>query len=120
MYTYSFDIIEIVFNIPEEHQLLNSQWIQILIVLNFKRKSNSKRLQPHIQHLVKDNQTGFVKGRQITEGFLYAQQIIQTAKSKHVTLALFKADIHKAFDTIKWDFLVRVMEGLGFPIRWIS
>lgn len=33
----------------------------------------ANRLQPYMQHLVGDNQSGFIKGRQITEGFLYAQ-----------------------------------------------
>ena len=43
--------------------------------------------------LVKDNQTGFVKGRRSTERFLYAQQVIHLARENKVPIALFKADI---------------------------
>lgn len=78
------------------------------------------RLQPHIQPLVKDSQTGFTKGRQITEGFLYAQQILHITKEKKIPLALFKADIHKAFDTLSWEFLMKVMQGLSFPEKWLQ
>ena len=75
----------------------------------------ANRLQAYIPTLVKDNQTGFTKGRQIIEGFLYAQQILHLAKENKTPLALFKADIHKAFDTISWNFLTKVMQSLGFP-----
>lgn len=70
--------------------------------------------------MVKDNQTGFTKGRQITEGFLYAQEILHLTKENRVPLALFKADIHKAFDTVSWNFLTKVMQSLGFPEKWVA
>lgn len=60
----------------------------------------ANRLQPIIPNIVNDSQTRFVKGRQITEGFLYAQHVVQCAKDSKIPIALFKADIHKAFDTV--------------------
>jgi hypothetical protein len=29
-----------------------------------------------------------------------------------------KLDIHKAFDTVNWSYLLEVMQALGFPQRW--
>lgn len=68
--------------------------------------------------MVDITQTGFVKGRQITEGFIYAQQILHYCKDSNIPLAIFKADIQKAFDTISWNFVQRVMLNLGFPPKW--
>lgn len=42
----------------------------------------ANRIQEDIKGLVDCAQTGFVKERQITEGFLYAQQILQHATKK--------------------------------------
>lgn len=51
---------------------------------------------------------------------MYAQEILHFAKEKKLPLAVFKANIHKAFDTISWQFIKKVMEKLGFPQLWIS
>lgn len=46
--------------------------------------------------------------------------MIQAARENKIPLALFKVDIHKAFDTISWKFLEKVMMGLNFPKKWID
>lgn len=80
----------------------------------------ANRLKDEIEHLVQPAQTGFVRGRQITEGFLYAQQVIQHSDQQHIPMAIFKADIHKAFDTVSWEFLIEAMRHLGFPDKWLA
>lgn len=35
-------------------------------------------------------------------------------------LAAIKIDMNKAYDRIQWDFLRKVLEGIGFPEDWIS
>lgn len=80
----------------------------------------ANRLQSHMHLLIEDVQTGFLKGRQITEGFIYAQQLLHHARKSKLPLAVFKADIIKAFDTVNWDFLTKTMQSLGFPNTWIT
>lgn len=80
----------------------------------------ANRLQEVIGDLVHQSQTGFLKGRQITEGFVYAQEVLHFTKENNIPVAIFKADIHKAFDTISWRFLSKVLLHLGFPEIWIS
>lgn len=60
----------------------------------------ANRVQDKIRELVDEAQTGFVKSRQITDEFLYAQQLLVHANKSDIPMAIFKADIHKAFDTI--------------------
>lgn len=78
------------------------------------------RLQPKIAKLVDTTQTGFVKNRQITEGFIYAQHILHHTYQQKIPIAIFKADIHKAFDTVSWDYMLKVMKNLNFSQTWIT
>jgi Reverse transcriptase (RNA-dependent DNA polymerase) len=60
-----------------------------------------------------------MKNRHINEGFLYAQELLTTVTRQNTQIALFKADIHKAFDTLSWQFLRYVLEAKGFNLEWI-
>lgn len=75
----------------------------------------ANRLQPHMDKLLSDTQTGFLKGRNIVQGFHYAQEIIQATTRQKKQMAVFKA-----FDSIEWPFLVRYLQALGFTSRWIE
>jgi Reverse transcriptase (RNA-dependent DNA polymerase) len=65
-----------------------------------------------------NSQTAFLRNRNIVQGFLYVQQTIQYARSSNTLLAVFKADISKAFDTVSWEFIIKIMEAKGFPTVW--
>jgi hypothetical protein len=49
---------------------------------------------------VDPNQTGFLHKRLITENFLYTQQLLHNGNKNNFKVVIFKADIHKAFDTL--------------------
>jgi retron-type reverse transcriptase len=57
-------------------------------------------IQPIIQSLISPNQTGFLHGRLITEIFLFAQQLLHYTNKNNEQEIIFKADIHKVFDTL--------------------
>lgn len=83
------------------------------------QKIFSKILANRIQHTLKDlideTQTDFIQTRQITEGFVYTQQVLHHLHKTNTPMAVFKADMNKAFDTIGWQFLLKVMHSMGFP-----
>jgi Reverse transcriptase (RNA-dependent DNA polymerase) len=68
--------------------------------------------------LLSNTQTGFLKGRSIMHGFHYAQEIIQAATRQKQNLTVFKADIHKAFDSIALPFFMKCLEAVGFKVQW--
>jgi Reverse transcriptase (RNA-dependent DNA polymerase) len=79
-------------------------------------------LQKHMGQLLTETQTGVHKGCSILHGFHYAQELIGATSMQKTQIALFKADIHKTFDSIEWPFITNCFEASGFPekiINWI-
>jgi mannosylglycoprotein endo-beta-mannosidase len=86
-------------------------------------KMMATRLAPHMNKLVSNAQSAFIKKRSIHDNFLYVRNLARKMhKSKTPTL-LFKLDIKKAFDSVRWDYLMELLQHLGFPTKfrdWIA
>ena len=78
----------------------------------------SNRLKLVIQELISDNQTTFIAGRQIMDGFLIANEIVHDLQTNGKIGMIFKVDFHKAFDTVLGDYLVEVMGYMDFGGKW--
>jgi Reverse transcriptase (RNA-dependent DNA polymerase) len=80
----------------------------------------ASRLQPHMNKLLTQTQTGFLKGRNIVHGFHYTQELVVAVTRQGARVGIFKADIHKAFDSIAWEFLIKCLKASGFADNWIQ
>lgn len=78
----------------------------------------ANRLRLVIGSVISDAQSAFVKGRQILDGILIANEVVDDASKRKKELLLFKVDFEKAYDSIDWSFLEEVMVKMGFPILW--
>ena len=78
----------------------------------------ANRLAPNLHDLVSSGQSAFIKGRAIQDNFLYVKNVINDAHVKKSPLVFLKLDIAKAFDSLNWGFLLRVLECMGFSQRW--
>lgn len=57
------------------------------------------------------NQWEFVKGRDILENVLLAQEIISDIRKRgKPTNVVIKMDMAKAYDIVDWNFLIRFLE----------
>ena len=74
------------------------------------------RLQQFIEVLVHADQTGFIKGRSISETFVYAAEIVQCCHKRKVPAVVLKLDFQKAFDSVSWRALDQILEAKGFPL----
>ena len=95
---------------------------------NFKFKIISKiladRLALTLPYIVYIGQRGFIKGRQINDCICLTTEAINMLHNKSFggNLAI-KIDIAKAFDTIDWNFLQKVLKDFGFNTifcNWIQ
>jgi hypothetical protein len=81
-------------------------------------KALTARLQAQVGQLVDENQSGFLSGRSISETFVFASELVQCCfKHKSPTLVL-KLDFSKAFDSIDWGSLRKIMRVRRFPEQW--
>ncbi|GJY21255.1 RNA-directed DNA polymerase, eukaryota [Tanacetum coccineum] len=71
-----------------------------------------------IDNIISQEQSAFIKGRQITDGPLILNEIISWCKSKKMQSLLFKVDFQKAFDSVCWDHLDDILGKLGFGNKW--
>jgi len=77
----------------------------------------SKRLK-QVLKLVGETQTTFVTGRQILDGALIGNEVVDWLKKSRKKGALLKLDFQKAYDTIDWHLLDQVMQMMGFGEKW--
>ncbi|WVZ63805.1 hypothetical protein U9M48_013410 [Paspalum notatum var. saurae] len=78
------------------------------------------RLTPMLPKLVSNNQSAFVRGRNIHDNFLLVQQLARAMHRSKEPHILLKLDISKAFDSVSWSFLIEVLQHLGFGRRWCN
>ena len=71
-----------------------------------------------IGEVISESQSAFIKGRQILDGILVANEIVDEARKTKKELILFKVDFEKAYDTVDWSYLDEVMSKMGFPLLW--
>lgn len=76
------------------------------------------RLQAQIQQLIDIDQTGFLKGRSISENFVYATELVQCCYQRKVPTVVLKLNFAKAFDSVDWDGLMAALRVRGFPAQW--
>jgi mannosylglycoprotein endo-beta-mannosidase len=71
-----------------------------------------------LSNLVSSGQSAFIKGRSIQDNFLYVRNVIKKAHKRKAPLLFLKLDIAKAFDSLKWGFLLQVLSQMGFGQCW--
>jgi hypothetical protein len=74
------------------------------------------RLAPRLPELIHHRQSAFVKGRYIQDNFRYVHAAARLLHTHRRPCILFKVDLARAFDSVSWPFLIKVLEHLGFPL----
>ncbi|XP_071708653.1 uncharacterized protein [Rutidosis leptorrhynchoides] len=76
------------------------------------------RLRKVVPKLVGFEQSAFIKGRNILDGALIVNETLDYLKQKRIKSLIFKVDFEKAFDCLSWEFLMEVMDFMGFGVKW--
>jgi hypothetical protein len=80
----------------------------------------AKRLQPLMPGLVAPCQNAFIKGRSIHDNFVYVQGVVHSLRQKKIPAIMMKLDISKAFDSVSWEFLLKLLVHRGFDSKWLN
>ncbi|KAK2417418.1 hypothetical protein QL285_039719 [Trifolium repens] len=78
----------------------------------------ANRLRTIIGSVISEVQTTFVKERQILDGILIANEVVDEAPKAKKELLLFKIDFKKAYDSVDWGYLDAVMGRMDFAPLW--
>jgi hypothetical protein len=78
------------------------------------------RLQRQIPGLIDADQTGFIKGRSISENFVLATELVQCCHKRRAPTLVIKLDFVKVFDSVQWASLLSILQTRGFPDKWLA
>jgi len=78
----------------------------------------ANRLRAVMGSVVPDVQSVFVKGKQILDGILIANEVVDEARRMKKELLLFKVDFEKAYDSVDLNYLDSVMVQMNFRTLW--
>ncbi|WKA11259.1 hypothetical protein VitviT2T_028778 [Vitis vinifera] len=80
----------------------------------------ANRLKRVVGKVVSNSQNAFVRGRQILDASLIANEVIDSWQKRKEKGLICKLDIEKAYDNINWKFLLKVLQKMGFGSKWVG
>jgi hypothetical protein len=73
------------------------------------------RLDPFMDTIISKSQSAFIKARSIQYNFLCVQNYVRRLHRTNTLTILLNIDIEKAFDSVRWDYLLDLMQRCEFP-----
>ncbi|XP_026420639.1 uncharacterized protein LOC113316707 [Papaver somniferum] len=78
----------------------------------------AERLKLLLSKLVSNSQTAFIKGLQILDNILIANECLDSRLKSKKSGLISKIDLEKAFDNVKWSLVDEVLQQMGFGQIW--
>ena len=83
----------------------------------------ANRLKTVLDKLISEEQKGFIAGRFIAENVRTIYDVLFETKNQELPDLILSIDFEKAFDTVSWKFIVKVLKYFNFGpsvIKWIN
>ena len=90
------------------------------VISKMRTKAIANRLKPLLPTLVSKEQSGYVEGMQILDGFILSHEIIHSLKSNKKVGMLIKLDLSKYFRNINQDFMKNMLTMFSFCDQWVN
>ena len=111
--------------VPKKEDSLEMKDFRPISCCNVLYKVVSKilanRLKRILPKIISENQSAFIEGRLLMENVLLASELVKDYhKGSGSPRGVMKIDISKAFDSVQWDFVLKSLEALGIPEKFIG
>ena len=83
-------------------------------------KCIAERIKKVLAELIHPTQTGFVKGRNISDVIRTVMDIVEETDNANREGILLAIDFEKAFDSLSWEFLFKALEAFNFGQNTIN
>jgi hypothetical protein len=80
----------------------------------------ARRLAKVMDSVIGSNQSAFIKGRNLVDGVVVVNEVVDLAKRTNRECLIFKVDFEKAYDSVDWGFLDYMLHRFGFCEKWID
>ena len=121
LFSLNFGVITL---LPKTQEASKIQQYRPICLLNISFKIFTKvattRINSVANHIVSPSQTAFMRGRNILEGVVILHEIVHELHRKNLSGVIFKIDFEKAYDKVKWNFLIQTLRTKGFSQKWIE
>ena len=77
-------------------------------------KALAKRMEQYLPKLVHSDQTGFVNGRYRGQNMTLLSDLLEYSDVKNFPGILLSVDSEKAFDTLEWSFILKILNVFNF------
>ena len=107
LFSLNFGVITLIPKVQEAN--LIQQYIPIcLLNVSFKifTKVATNRLNRVVDKVISPSQTAFLRGRNILEGVVILHETMHELHRKKLSGVILKIDFEKAYDKVKWPFLL--------------
>ncbi|GKV11938.1 hypothetical protein SLEP1_g23150 [Rubroshorea leprosula] len=78
----------------------------------------ASRLCKVLHKIIGEQQMAFIKGRQLVDGVVIANEVIDEAKRRRKKSFVFKVDFEKAYDKVYWNFIDYMLDRMAFSATW--
>ena len=110
IFSVNFGVITL---LPKTQDTSRIQQYRPICLLNVSFKIFTKvatiRVNSVADHLISPTQTAFMRGRNILEGVVTLHKTVHELHRKNQSAIIFKIDFEKAYDKVKWDFLLQTL-----------
>ncbi|GAU33402.1 hypothetical protein TSUD_20950 [Trifolium subterraneum] len=110
--------------IPKKDHPQQLSEYRLICLIGLLYKILSKLLAARLKHvmgkLISTCQSVFLPRRQILDGVVVLNEVIDLAKRRKDSCLFFKVDFERTYDTISWNYLEKMMIKMGFAERWMK
>ncbi|XP_058758254.1 uncharacterized protein LOC131631478 [Vicia villosa] len=104
------------------HPLSLDDYRPICFVCIYKiiSKLLARRIKRVLSTINSITQSAFIPDRQMIDGFLIANELVDYVSKEGRECFLFKVDFEKAYDKVSWNFLRFMLKKMGFGEVWMK